>query len=107
MAYKIAIIGSEDTISGFKALGVQAVAANDAVETQNKIKAMYEKNEFAVIFITEDWADKISDFLENLAPKALPAIVSIPSQKGTTGAGLRGIRKIVEKAVGSDIFSES
>lgn len=106
MDYKIAIIGSKDAILGFKALGIDAIDVNNVEKAQQQVKRVYDSGEYAAVFITEDWVDKLKMFLDELAPRALPAIVAVPSQHGSTGAGLRGIRKIVEQAVGSDILGE-
>jgi len=107
MDYKVAIIGSSDAVLGFKAVGLEAIAVNTREEAEQKVKEVYDSDQYATLFITEDWADEISEFLDGLAPKALPSIVAVPSQAGSTGAGLRNIKKIVEQAVGSDILSNN
>ena len=103
---KIAMIGSRDAILGFKVLGVEVVDVDSEEKAKKEVRRIYDSGSYASIFITEDWVDKIKTFLDELTPRALPAIVAIPSQHGSTGAGLRGIRKIVEQAVGSDILGE-
>ena len=107
MDYKIAIMGSSDAVLGFKAVGVEAIAVNNKEEAETKVKEIYNSDDYGTLFITEDWADKLADFLDELPPKALPSIVAVPSQAGSTGAGLRNLSKIVEKAVGSDILSNN
>ncbi|PIR97275.1 MAG: V-type ATP synthase subunit F [Candidatus Doudnabacteria bacterium CG10_big_fil_rev_8_21_14_0_10_41_10] len=104
--YKIAIIGSRDAIFGFKTLGIDAIDVDSEEKAKEEVKRIYDSGSYASIFITENWVDKIKTFLDELPPRALPAIVAVPSQHGSTGAGLRGIRKIVEQAVGSDILGE-
>lgn len=106
MKYKIAILGSADAVAGFKAVGVDALPVSSVEQAQQEVKKIYDSSEYATLFITEDWYDQVKNFIEELAPKALPAIVAIPSQAGSTGAGLSALKKIVEKAVGSDILSE-
>lgn len=105
MKYKIAIIGSSDAIAGFKAVGVDAFGVTTKEEAEKKVKEIYDAKNYATLFITEDFVDKIKNFLNELEPKALPAIVAVPSQAGSTGAGLNNLKKIVEQAVGSDILS--
>ena len=34
----------------------------------------------------------------------MPAIIQIPGARGNTGAGIAGVKKSVEQAVGSDIL---
>lgn len=105
MKYKIAIIGSPDAISGFKAVGCEAIGVKTKEEAREKIQQIYDSSDYAVLFITENWADNVREFLNELPPKALPSITAIPSQLGSTGAGLANLKRIVEQAVGSDILS--
>jgi V/A-type H+/Na+-transporting ATPase subunit F len=115
----IAIVGNKDTILGFKALGFKPFDANnteDALKILYKLKAeqivVDEKTEetrpaYAIIFITEDLAMNIEkDDYKKLSEGALPAIIPIPGSQGTTGYGIKRIGKMVEQAVGSDIFKE-
>lgn len=116
--YKIAIVGNKDAILGFKALGLET---HDANSTEEAVKTLYhlksktqqgsEKGDkepaYAIIFITEDLAMDINkDDYKKLSQDALPAIIPVPGTKGTTGYGIKRIGKMVEQAVGSDIFKE-
>lgn len=112
--YSIAIIGNKETILGFKALGVETFDANNGEEALKQLfelkKAKREggkENEakYAIIFITEELASEIPhDDYKKLSQDALPAIIPLPGSTGSTGYGLKRIGKIVEQAVGSDIF---
>jgi len=105
--YKIAILGNHDAIMGFKGLGVDSFGLIEE-NAEKQTKEVLEKGDYAVVFITEDWAKKLEKFLDQYYSRALPAIVSVPSPSGTTGAALKNLKKIVEQAVGSDIlFKES
>lgn len=104
MDYKIAILGNKGSVRGFQALGVDTFEVSEVEEAQKYIEEVHGGSEYAVLFITEDWADKVRKVLDDLPPKALPAVVAVPSQLGSTGAGLRNLSKIVEQAVGSDIL---
>ena len=42
--------------------------------------------------------------IEEYREKTLPAIIRIPGVSGNTGAGVKGVKKTVEQAVGSDIL---
>ena len=101
--YKIAMIGSPDSIMGFSALGVKTFGVISVEEVQTYLKEILEDN-YAIVFITEDWYEKIPKEISKLQQQTMPAVISIPSQHGSTGAGLENLRKIVEQAVGSDIL---
>jgi len=101
--YKIAMIGSPDSILGFSALGIKTFGVISKEETLKAIEEI-KKDNYAILFITEDWYEKILKEIEEMQKKTLPAILSLPSQHGSTGAGLKNLRRIVEQAVGSDIL---
>lgn len=116
--YRIAIVGNKETILGFKALGVKTFSVNDAkeaVEILYKLKSEEVRDEitgemrnlYAIIFITEDLAMGIENGdYKKLSSAPLPAIVPVPGSRGSTGYGIRRIGKMVEQAVGSDIFQD-
>ena len=102
--YKIGMIGTEEAIGGFNALGVHCFYIKKESEIDNIIEQI-QSAKFAAIYITEDWAEKVRTSIdEAFKDAALPAVVTVPSQKGASVAGLNNLRKIVEQAVGSDIL---
>lgn len=115
MKYRLAMVGSPETIAGFALLGADTVpvhSAQQAVEELYRLKRMtkkdsagVERNTYAIVFITEDLASAISpDDEKKLAKGALPAIIPLPSHQGSTGYGLQRLKRIVERAIGSDIL---
>ena len=60
--------------------------------------------EYSIIFITEDLAQEINNVLMKYKTKAFPAIIPIPSSKGSTGYREKGVKADVEKAIGTDIL---
>ena len=118
MKYQIAIVGPKDTILGFKALGLKTF---NALTTEEAVKVLYElKKEtitdektgesnplYAIIFVIEDLMTEMEDSdYKKLSQDTLPAIVPVPGTKCTTGYSLKRIGKMVEQAVGSDIFGD-
>jgi len=109
-SYKIAVVGTKEVCMAFTLLGVDAVptdSADGAIEELFRMKKETETGEqgYAAIFITEDLAESISpDDEKKLAKGALPAIIPLPTHRGSTGYGLARIKRIVERAVGSDIL---
>ena len=101
--YKIAVIGDKDSILGFMAVGFEPFAVEDKIQAANVLKSC-AKNEYAVIFITEDMAMKLKEEIDEYKNDPLPAIIVIPGKGGTTGFGLENIKKSAERAVGADIL---
>lgn len=66
-----------------------------------------QRNIYGVVFITEDLAATISqDDERKLQRGALPAIIPLPSIHTPDGTsyGLQRLKRIVERAIGSDIL---
>ena len=103
MSKKIGVIGDKDSIMLFNALGIEAAYADTRLEGEKALHAM-AKEDFAVIYVTERIAEQISEAISYYKTEPFPAIIPIPDQTGSTGLGIRGIRKDVEKAIGTDIL---
>ena len=109
--HKIAVIGTREVCTAFKLLGAEAVPVctpDQALQELLRLKKETESGQepYAIIFITEDLTSSIScDDEKRLARGALPAIIPLPTQAGSTGYGLERIKRIVERAVGSDILA--
>lgn len=113
--YNLAIIGTKDQILGFKALGMTAVNAADAEEAKEKLFELVAqevdlgagetRKKYAIIFVLEEYMSLLNkDDYKKLNKEALPAVIPIPGIEGTSGFGLTRIKRMVEQAVGSDIF---
>lgn len=114
-SYKIAIVGQREAVRGFALLGVDIVPAyetQEAVEQLHRLKktmitdeAGRERNQYAIVFVTEDLMAGISAEDERrLSKGALPAIISLPSHRGSSGYAIDRLKRIVERAVGSNIL---
>jgi V/A-type H+/Na+-transporting ATPase subunit F len=108
MDYRIAIIGSEEEILGFKGLGLEAIVLESPEEVEDRLVDLKRMSpqQYAIVFVMEELFQGISaDGLKKLSIGALPAIVPLPGHKGSTGYGNLRMRKFVEQAIGSDIFA--
>lgn len=101
--YKIAVIGDYDSIYGFATLGLGIFPVKDREETQDTLRRLAE-SDYGIIYITEKAAAELGSGLEEYRERTLPAIIQIPGVSGNTGAGVEGVKKTVEQAVGSDIL---
>lgn len=103
--YKIAVIGDYDSIYGFAALGLDTFPVVDTdLEGAKKKLAQLAGGQYAVIYITENLANLLKNEVEKYREELMPAIIQIPGVFGNTGAGVEGVKKSVEQAVGSDIL---
>ena len=104
--YKIAVMGDYDSIYGFASLGLTTfpVEKSASEEEASKTLSSIAQNGYGVIYITEELAARIPKEINRYAGSLMPAIIQIPGVGGNTGAGVLGVKKSVEQAVGSDIL---
>lgn len=101
--YKIGVLGDYDSICAFAALGLDTVSCSDSKDAEIKLKNM-ALSDYGVIYITEQYFEELSEEILAYREKLTPAIVPIPSVKGSKGIGRARMKKFVEQAVGSDII---
>lgn len=101
--HKVAVVGDKDSILAFKALGVDVYPVLDEEESRKTIDRLARDN-YGVIFITEQEASKIPETIARYNRIMTPAVILIPSNQGSLGIGLARIQDNVEKAVGSNIL---
>ena len=102
--YKIAVVGAYDSIFGFATLGLETFPASDREEGEKIVKQLVLGGKYGIIYITEALAAQIEPLIEKYKEQMLPAIILIPGVSGNTNAGVKGVKKSVEQAVGSDIL---
>ncbi|MEE1229333.1 MAG: V-type ATP synthase subunit F [Lachnospiraceae bacterium] len=102
--YKIAVMGDYDSIYGFAALGLSIFPVGDDRNEAAKTLHRLARQEFGVIYMTEELAATLQEEIEKYSESISPAIILIPGVKGNTGDGVRSVKKSVEQAVGSDIL---
>jgi V/A-type H+-transporting ATPase subunit F len=101
--YKIGVIGDKDSILGFKALGISVFPTTDIREANRLIHQLAKEN-YAVLFVTEQLARDLDEAINEYKDSLTPAIIMIPNNRGTLGLGMQGVKKSVEKAIGADIL---
>ena len=101
--YKIGVIGDRESILGFKAVGLDVFPTDDPEEAKKTLKRI-AKEDFAIIYITEQLYQFMMEEVDEYTDSRLPAIIPIPGKDGTLGIGMTSVKKSVERAVGADIL---
>lgn len=101
--YKIGVIGDRESILGFKAVGLDVFPC-DEVEEAKKVLHRIAREDYAIIYITEQLYQYMLDEVEEYTDLRLPAVIPIPGKDGSLGIGMTSVRKSVERAVGADIL---
>ena len=103
MRKKIAVIGDKESVLGYRAVGFHTFESEGPAPDRQLIDRL-ARDEFGVIFITEQALSPITDVLDKYKDEKIPAIIPIPSKDGTLGLGIRNVKSSVERAVGADIL---
>lgn len=101
--YKIGVIGDRESVLGFQAVGLDVFPAGDAEEAKKTLKRL-AKEDFAIIYITEQFYQYMMKEVEEYTNSRLPAVIPIPGKDGSLGIGMTSVKKSVERAVGADIL---
>jgi V/A-type H+-transporting ATPase subunit F len=104
--YKIGVIGDKQSILGFKAVGLDTFECTTSDEARHTLHRI-AKEEYAIIYITENICNLIMDVVDEYNTMRLPAVIPIPGMNGKLGIGVSNIKKAVEKAVGADILFDN
>lgn len=101
--YRIGVIGDRESILGFKAVGLEVFPCD---ESEEAIKVLHKlaREEYAIIYITEQLYQHMLKEVEKYADLRLPAVIPIPGKDGSLGIGMTSVKKSVERAVGADIL---
>lgn len=103
--YKIGIIGDRESVLGFKALGLEVFPTEDPLQAKTTLHNL-AKDEYAVIYITEQLAVQMENEINNYKDVPVPAIILFPGKGGNLGLGMAAVHKSVERAVGANILGE-
>lgn len=101
--YKIAVLGDRGSVLGFKALGLSVFPVETAEEAGAQLRALAREN-YAVIYLTEDYAAQLRAEIDRYKDQLTPAIILIPGKEGSLGIGMQNVKNAVERAVGADIL---
>lgn len=104
MQTKIAVIGDRGTVLAFKAIGFRVLEAEEKASIAPLVADLV-KEEYGIVFVTEDLIAVNPGVVEKYKADMIPAIIPIPGRNGSLGIGMDNIHKNVERAVGTDIFN--
>jgi len=105
--FKIAVLGSRETVMGFKALGLDVfpvIGAEEARKTLREIARQDATDPYAIIYVEENLAAGMQADIDKYKDSPSPAIILIPGKDGPLGLGQSALHAAVERAVGSDIL---
>lgn len=99
---KLAIVGDGDSIMVFKAAGVATFPAESEAKARDVLRSIAK--DYQIIFLTEELAKNLTEFLKRFDEQPYPVVLSIPSKNGSTGYGVEQLKSAMERALGVDIL---
>ena len=102
-SYRIAVLGDRESVLGFKALGLDVFPSESVEEARSTLHRLAKEN-YAVVYLTEQLAQYMTDDLARYKDELTPAVILIPGKEGSLGIGMANVKKSVERAVGADIL---
>jgi vacuolar-type H+-ATPase subunit F/Vma7 len=114
--YKLAVVGLDSSILIYRAIGADTFAVSDVTEARDSIEKIAntysdeetQTPEYAVVYVEEDFYKELpEDLVKKLNKRSLPALIPVPSPSSSSSKdsfAVKRLSKIVERAVGSDIF---
>ncbi|MDE5729050.1 MAG: V-type ATP synthase subunit F [Clostridia bacterium] len=102
MTGKMAIVGDGDSITVFKAAGLDTFAAENEAKARSVLRKIAK--DYAVIFLTEELARPLAEFLKRFDEAPYPVVLSVPSKDGSSGYGTELLKSAMERALGVDIL---
>jgi len=104
MMEKVAVIGDEDTVVGFRLAGIlKGEVATDSASARRALVELSREPDISLIIITERLAEQIRDIIEELSTRPYPVIVEIPDKKGKLEGMVSPLRKLVKQAIGVEL----
>ena len=99
---KIAVIGSDDSLAVFGAVGFDTFRRKSPIDASHLLRELADKG-YAVIFIMEDLYNAMDTAVSRYSYNSLPAVISLPGIGGTDGSGMGALERAIKIAVGSDV----
>jgi V/A-type H+-transporting ATPase subunit F len=96
------VIGDEETVIGFRLVGIAGRAAHSPYEAREALKVATATEGINIIVITERLAAEVKADLKQHYPLNFPLIIQIPDRTGPMGER-KSIRDIIKSAVGVKI----
>ena len=101
--YRIAVMGDQDSVLGFKALGLEICPVDTPEQGREALHRLAKEN-VAIIYMTEQLASQLTADIARYKDVLTPAVIMIPGKEGSLGIGMANVTTAVERAVGADIL---
>lgn len=100
----VAVIGDNDTVSGFRLGGIkQAIVVNNAEEAIVAFDKFLD-DEISIIIITQQMANEIREHInKKIGSEVLPMIIEIPDKDGSSQGSSDQINDLIKRVIGVEM----
>lgn len=100
----IALVADKNTATCFKLAGLKHVySVESPEEAEKRIRTLLEKDDPAIILITERLFNQIHSSLENASERRYPVVIPIPDTKGRKMLKIDPIIELVRRKTGIEV----
>ena len=100
----IALVADKNTATCFKLAGLKDVhSVKDAEEAEKCLHALLEKNDLAIVLVTERIMNQIHDTIEKIMERKSPLIIPIADMKGPTTVKTDLIVELIRRKTGIEV----
>ena len=104
MTSKIAIIGDQDTVTGFMLGGIKEGYPIENMEEAGKTLEELIRKDYSIIITTEKIGDEFREKITNLtSERALPMIIEIPDKTGSIERETDPLRELIKRVIGVEM----
>jgi V/A-type H+-transporting ATPase subunit F len=100
MTRRVAMIGDPVSLTAFGMFGVDTYPLG-CLDEAHEVFDRVVRDDFAVVFVTEEVYGKLDREIAQMASRPLPAITVIPSVTSARGVGGEKIETAIERALGT------
>ena len=104
MEGKVAVLGSEDFVMAFSALGLDPFAVEPEPDAVAESAKDIIKNKYALVVVAENVAPMAEEVFEDTMKKPMPCVVVVPFMSKSTGYATESLKRSLMLATGIDIL---
>ncbi len=102
--FKIAAVGEEDLIMGFRGIGAELINVDSSKELDDVLERLVSDTTISLIMITETIAKDCMEKITNFRDRSSAIVLLIPAHTGSLNLSLEEMRLDVERAAGIDLL---
>lgn len=101
---KIAVVGDEDTVTGFRLAGVTEAASTYGADANAVVEGMLAKKGVGILIATVECVDQLNARTKRMLLESVkPVTVVVPARKEEAARGGESVAALLKKAIGIEL----